>query len=198
MMLSNNLSIHVEWYNCSHSLQNLVRYRESEGIPRASASKKGFVGIHIIGLFQIKVCLLAGLQDFTLSIRDTRPGVYPVIRVKYCCFSTCMDVCVFYHAGTVDQNWSILSALGLLPLEQRLVQSRGSNPNAGKIDQTWSTGTVSRDKDTTVKTQKNCALCFCYAVYQQIRCLCLIVSETVMEFFLMPSSSFSITISLQK
>ena len=35
----------------------------------------------------------------------------------------------------LDQVGSILPALKLLPLEPQLKQSRGSNPNAGKIDQ---------------------------------------------------------------
>ena len=41
----------------------------------------------------------------------------------------------------LDQVWSILPALFLLPLvcwRQRREQSRGSNSNAGKMDQTWS------------------------------------------------------------
>ena len=51
------------------------------------------------------------------------------------------------EAFYVDQIWSYLPALELLPLYQphrRHDQPRGSNSNAGKMDQTWSTFYVAK------------------------------------------------------
>ena len=69
---------------------------------------------------------------FVYIIRVTHLYLLPHCNI----YKSCSIDCPENHTPNVDEVWSILPALESLP-------SRGSNSDAGKIDQTWSTPNVS-------------------------------------------------------